>query len=245
MVERLILVLSGKGGVGKSTVALGAALALAKNNTRVGVLDADLENPCLAQMTGADPRELKVGKRISPFQWHGVQLMGLSFLSDRFKREDMPVLIAEGKKHLTIDQMLDTVDWDVDFLLVDMPPGSGEEVRAFISRTVSGCIIVTSPQRVSEKAVARTVKMCHRYRMPILGLVQNNLNNIGGDAGKALAERYGVSLIARIPWDREIARCADRGLPVNTKHFEKIAEVIDAQAEGLHGSGAAGHKQEA
>lgn len=230
---KLILVLSGKGGVGKSTVALGTALALARDGTKVGVLDCDLENPCLAEMTRADPEQIRVGKLISPLLWNGVQLMGLSFLSRKFREEDMPVLIVEQRKHFTIDQMLDTVDWDTDILIVDMPPGSGEEVRAFIPKDVSGCIIVTSPQRVSERAVARTVRMCRHYKLPILGLVENDLNSIGGEAGKSLSKKYGTPLIATIPWDGEIPTRADRGEPIPTTHFEMIAEVIHAQIEGL------------
>jgi len=224
--KELILVLSGKGGVGKSTLALGTALALAKNGAKVGVLDADLENPCLAQMTGVSPNDLKLGRMISPFSWNNIQLMGLSFLSEKFQREDMPVLIAEDKKHLTIDQLLDTVSWDVDYLIVDMPPGSGEEVRAFLPKRVTGCIIITSPQQVSEKAVARTIKMCNHYKLPIIGLVQNNLNNIGGNAGKALSEKYHIPLIARIPWDKEIAQAAEQQKPADTKHFQRITEVM-------------------
>lgn len=224
---QLILVLSGKGGVGKSTLSLATALALAKNGAKVGVCDMDLENPCLAQMTGVSPKDLKLGRMISPFVWHeGLQLMGLSFLSSKFQGEDMPVLIAEDKKHLTINQLLDTVAWDVNYLIIDMPPGSGEEVRAFIPKAVSGCIIITSPQHVSEKAVARTVKMCQHYKLPIIGLVQNNLNNIGGDAGKVLSQKYGIPLIAKIPWDKEIARASEQQQPIDTKHFEKIAGAI-------------------
>ena len=230
MGPQLVLVLSGKGGVGKSTVALGTALALAQNGVKAGVLDVDLENPCIAEMTGADPKDLRLGSRIAPFQWNGIQLMGLSFLSDKFKDEDMPVLITEEKTKLTIDQMLDTVDWDVDYLIVDMPPGSGAEVRAFIPKEVAGCIIVTSPQRISEKAVARTVRMCRHYKLAIVGLAQNNLNRIGGAAGNALSEKYGIPVIARIPWDREIARKADQGEPIPARHFERIAEVLHGKA---------------
>lgn len=230
---RIILCLSGKGGVGKSTVALGTGLALAKNGRKVGVLDADLENPCQAEMTGIDPSELQITKYIQPFTWHGVQLMGLSFMSEKFKQEDMPVLIREKKKHLTINQMLDTVAWDVDILIIDMPPGSGEEVRAFIPKAVHGCIIVTSPQRISEKAVGRTIKMCQRYKFPILGLVQNNLNNVGGNAGKALAEKYGIPLLVRIPWDKSIAQATEKQEPIDNNHFSKIGEAIDAKIKGL------------
>lgn len=233
MGKELVLVLSGKGGVGKSTIALGTALALAKNKAKVGVLDADLENPCLAEMTGVNPQYLKISKYILPFIWNDVQLMGLSFLSEKFKSEDMPVLIAENKKHLTIQQMLDTVAWDVDLLIVDMPPGSGEEVRAFIPKAVCGCVIITSPQRVSEKAVGRTIKMCYRYKMPIIGLVQNNLNNIGGSAGKALSQKYGIPLIAKIPWDKQIARATEQQQPFNTTHFDRIGEVISGKIKGL------------
>lgn len=226
MVKKLILCLSGKGGVGKSTIALGTALCMAQNGSRVGVCDVDLENPCLAQMTGVSPKDLKLGALISPFQWNGVELMGLSFLSDKFHNEDMPVLISEAKKHLTIDQMLNTVSWNVDTLICDMPPGSGEEARAFIPKQVYGCIIVTSPQRISEKAVARTIKMCHYYKLRILGLVQNNINNIGGDAGKILSQKYDVPLIVRIPWKKEITRSTEAQQPFSSKHFERIAEVI-------------------
>jgi Mrp family chromosome partitioning ATPase len=231
MGKNVIMVLSGKGGVGKSTVALGTALALAKNGVKVGLLDVDLENPCLAQMVGADPKDLVIGKRIHPLLWYGVEMIGLSFLSEKFKLEDMPVLIAEERKHLTIDQLLNTVAWHAEVIIVDCPPGSGEEIRAFIPKAVAGCIIVTSPQRVSEKAVARTIKMCHHYGFSIIGLVQNNLNNIGGNAGKALSEKYDIPVIARIPWDREIARATEEQRPLDSNYFVRIAKAIFGEKE--------------
>lgn len=242
---KVFLVLSGKGGVGKSTISLGTALALAKNGTKVGACDCDLENPCLQQMTGVSPKDLRIGKLIYPFTWNGVELMGLSFLSEKFQREDMPVLIAETKKKSTINQMLDIVAWEAEVLIVDMPPGSGEEVRAFLPKNVAGCIIVTSPQRVSEKAVARTIKMCLHYKLPILGIVQNNLNNIGGDAGKVLAQKYNIPFVTRIPWDKEIVRSSEDQVPVDTKYFTKIGEVIDAEVKRTAGSGAGGGEQTA
>lgn len=238
MGKELILTLSGKGGVGKSTISLATALALAKNGVKVGVMDADLENPCICQMTGCSPKDLVIGQKIQPFTWQGIQLMGLSFLSEKFQKEDMPVLIHEDKVGVTINQLLDTINWDTDILIVDMPPGSGSEVRAFIPKSVSGCIIVTSPQTVSEKAVARTIKMCHHYHLPIVGLVQNNLNNFGGRAGKALSDKYNIPLIARVPWDKEVARATEAQHPISTKHFEKIAEVIiNAKTKGFPSTG--------
>lgn len=223
---KTVLILSGKGGVGKSSIAQGLALTLAQNGTEAGLLCVDIENPSLGEMIGIKPKDVEIGAKILPVNWNGVEVMCISLLSDKFDMEDMPVLIDEQRKHLTIDQLLNAVEWTAKVLVIDMPPGQGEEVRAFIPKNVSGIIVVTSPQHLAEKAAARTIQMARHYKMPIIGIVQNNINNIGGDAGHNLSQKYDVPLIAKIPWDKAIPQATELHLPIDTKHFTKIAEVV-------------------
>ncbi len=227
---RTIAILSGKGGVGKTTTSVGVSLALQSLGYRPALLDLDLENPSLGGrdgVTGFTRQDLSFpGDLIEPPRWHGIPVMSISLLpADDF--EDAPAMIDEKRKHLMIRQLAKEVNWaDTEVLVVDMPPGSGEEVRGLLQLDLDAAIIVTSPQRISEAAVRKVMVMAQKYDIPLLGILENTPNAIDGEAGHRLAEMFRVPLLAQIPWTDDIPCSMEDHVPFNHDLFLPVAQVV-------------------
>lgn len=219
---RVIAVSSGKGGVGKSTVAANLAVALAQAGHRVGLMDADIYGPNLPRMFGVFERPPVVQGRIQPLTAHGVRLISLGLIVDR----DAPAIWRGPIIMKVIQQFLRDVDWGtLDYFIVDLPPGTGDAQLSLVqSVAVSGAVIVTTPQEVAVGDALRGAKMFERVNVPVLGVVENmsgftdpetgrRWEFFSSGGGQRLADELGLPLLAQIPLQPELAGLADRGTP--------------------------------
>jgi len=241
---RVIAVSSGKGGVGKSTVAVNLAVGLARSGLRVGVMDADIYGPNIPRMFGLFERPFVVGGRIQPLEAHGVKLISLGFLVDR----DAPAIWRGPIIMKVIQQFLNDVDWgELDYLIVDMPPGTGDAQLSLVqSITVSGAIIVTTPQEVAVGDALRGAKMFEKVNVPVLGVVENmsgftdpetgrRFEFFSSGGGRRLAEELGVPLLAEVPLQPDLAQLADQGEPLIVAAPESpAAKVLASLADEVH-----------
>ncbi len=242
-IKNIIAVGSGKGGVGKSTVAVNLAVALAQCGAKVGLLDADIYGPNVPKMMGLEalPPTPK-GMKIQPAVAYGVKVMSIGFMVNTGQ-----ALIWRGPMlHSAIKQFLMDVDWgDLDYLIVDLPPGTGD-VQLSLVQTVplSGGVIVTTPQQVSFDDAARAVSMFKKMEVPILGIVENmsylempdgSLRKIFGEGGgEQLARMAGAPLLANLPIDENVRAGGDDGKPVVVADPKSPgAKALDALASSI------------
>ncbi len=223
-VAHILAVASTKGGVGKSTVAVNLALALAAGRRRVGLIDADVYGPSLPIMLGTDARpRITPDKRIHPVERHGLKLMSMGFFLD----QESPVIWRGPIVMGIVRQFLHDVEWGgLDVLVVDLPPGTGDAQLTLVQQVpLSGAVIVTTPQDVALLDVGRGMAMFTQVRTPVLGVVENMSGYacehcgmvdpiFGGGGAEQLAERFGVPLLGRIPLIPAIREGGDRGLPI-------------------------------
>jgi ATP-binding protein involved in chromosome partitioning len=222
-VDRVIAISSGKGGVGKSTVTVNLAVALAESGFRVGIIDVDFYGPDLPRMTGVFEKPMVQDGRIQPLEAFGVKLMSIGFLIDR----DAPTIWRGPIITKVLQQFLHDVDWgELDYLLCDMPPGTGDAQLSLVQQVhVAGAVIVTTPQEVSVGDALRGAKMFERVNVPVLGVVENMSGFIdpvtgmrhdlfGHGGGARLAEELGVPLLGQIPLQPGLVDAADRGEPI-------------------------------
>jgi ATP-binding protein involved in chromosome partitioning len=220
---RIVAVSSGKGGVGKSTVCVNLAVALAATGARVGVLDADIYGPNVPRMLGVDAAPEVRGDKIVPLLAHGVKVMSLGFLIER----EQPAIWRGPIVMKIITQFLRDVNWDtLDYLFVDMPPGTGDAQLSLVQATaVAGVIIVTTPQEVAVGDALRGAKMFERVDVPVLGVVENMsyfespetgkpLAIFGSGGGRRLADELGVPLLGEIPLYTPVREGGDDGRPI-------------------------------
>jgi Mrp family chromosome partitioning ATPase/transposase len=227
---RIVAIMSGKGGVGKTTTCLGTALALQELGFQPAILDLDLENPSMAGRDGATGlvrEDLSFpGEQIQAPRWFGIPVMSVSLLP-LADFADTPTMIDEEAKHFLIRQLFKEVDWaGTEILLVDMPPGSGEEVRGLLQLALDGAVIVTSPQKISEAAVRKVMVMAEEYRIPLLGIVENTLYGIDGEAGNRLAQQFQIPILARLEWSQEILQGMEDHVPFPHTPFLPIAQAL-------------------
>jgi ATP-binding protein involved in chromosome partitioning len=226
-VERILAVSSGKGGVGKSTVATNLAVAIAAGGHRVGILDADVYGPNIPIMFG-ERRKPRVGgargqERIEPLEAHGVRLMSLGFMLE----EDQPAIMRGPLISGVLKQFLEQVEWgELDVLVVDMPPGTGDaQLSLAQSANLDGVLMVTTPQDVSTGDVRRGIRMFERVNAPILGIVENmsgfvcpccgtSYDVFGSGGGERLAAATNVPFLGTIPLEIAIREGGDVGRPV-------------------------------
>ena len=219
----IIAISSGKGGVGKSTVAVNLAVALAKQGARVGLMDADIYGPNIPRMMGISAPPPVENEKIIPLQAHGVKIMSLGFMIER----DQPAIWRGPIIMKIISQFLRDVQWgELDYFLVDMPPGTGDAQLSLVQATmVHGAIIVTTPQEVAAGDALRGAKMFQRVAVPVLGVVENmsyfvcpncsHKHFIFGTGGAArLADELDVPLLGEIPFFPGVLEGGDRGEPI-------------------------------
>ncbi|HEX2093025.1 MAG TPA: Mrp/NBP35 family ATP-binding protein [Longimicrobiaceae bacterium] len=226
-VARVIAVSSGKGGVGKSTVAVNLAASLAAEGHRVGVLDADVYGPNVPLMFGERRRPSVVGpkgaEKIEPLEAHGVRLMSLGFLLE----EQQPAIMRGPLISGILKQFLEQVEWgELDFLVVDMPPGTGDAQLSLVQTVrVDGVVMVTTPQDVATGDVLRAIRMFERTHTRVLGVVENMSGFVcpccgqryeifGRGGGIRLAEQTGVQFLGDVPLEMEVRQGGDTGEPV-------------------------------
>lgn len=222
-VRNVIAVASGKGGVGKSTTTVNLALALAAEGARVGILDADIYGPSQPMMMGIEGRpESADGKSMEPLENYGVQVMSIGFLVD----SDNPMIWRGPMATQALEQLLRQTNWnDLDYLLVDMPPGTGD-IQLTLSQRVplTGAVIVTTPQDIALLDARKGLKMFEKVGVPILGVVENMAVHVceqcghaehifGADGGKKMAAEYGVDYLGALPLNLSIRVQADAGRP--------------------------------
>jgi ATP-binding protein involved in chromosome partitioning len=245
-VKNVIAVGAGKGGVGKTTVAVNLALSLSRAGARVGVLDGDIYGPNVPIMFGLQAQLESDGKRIRPAEKYGVQVVSMGFLT----QDEAPVIWRGPMLHSAIQQFCRDVAWkDLDYLVVDMPPGTGD-VALSLSQTVpaAGAIVVTTPQQVSLADSRRAVRMYQKLNIPTLGLVENmsfyectnchhEAHIFGDGGGEQIAEQLQVPFLGRLPLYEPIRVGSDRGIPLviaepessGARAFIDVAESVMTQ----------------
>jgi ATP-binding protein involved in chromosome partitioning len=230
-VKKIIAIASGKGGVGKSTVASNLAVALSKTGARVGLCDCDLYGPSIAHMFGTDERPYQNDEQqIVPIVKHGLQLISMGFLLD----DASPVIVRGPVATRYTQQFLRQVAWDdLDVLVLDLPPGTGD-IQLTIVQTVAldGAVIVTTPQEVALIDARKAVSMFQKVNVPILGIIENmsyflcpsdgkEYHIFGKGGGEHEARRLGVPLLGQIPIEMPVRECADQGHPIALDPPEK------------------------
>ena len=248
-VRHKIVVLSGKGGVGKSTVAVNLAVALALAGRKAGLLDADLHGPSVPRMTAAAASgPVYEDDRILPVETDGIKVMSVGYL---LEATDTPVIWRGPMKIGVIRQLLSEVAWgELDCLVVDTPPGTGDEplsVCQLLAETgADGAVIVTTPQSVAALDVSKSINFCKQLGFPVLGLIENMSGFVcphcgketpifSAGSGEQLAAQYGVKLLGRIPIDPLVCQCGDDGKPfvhfaAKTAAGRAFQGIVDALA---------------
>ncbi|CAN5624984.1 Mrp/NBP35 family ATP-binding protein [soil metagenome] len=228
----IIAVSSGKGGVGKSTVATNIAVALAQTGARVGLMDADVYGPNIPAMLGVNEQPDVRGEKIIPLEAHGVKVMSLGFLVDR----DQPAIWRGPIIMKIITQFLRDVSWgELDYFIVDLPPGTGDAQLSLVQAThVGGALIVTTPQEVSTGDALRGAKMFQRVGVPVLGIIENmsyfeclhcsaHTTIFGSGGGERLAAELDLPLLARIPLYGRVLEGGDSGMPIVVAEPDSVA----------------------
>ena len=245
-VENVVAIGSGKGGVGKTTIAVNLAIALARSGSKVAMIDGDIYGPNVPLMLGVHAQLVTDGEKILPAEQYGVKLVSMAFLT----QDDSPVIWRGPMLHGAIQQFFREVRWDeVDYLVVDLPPGTGD-VALSLSQTVpvAGAIVVTTPQTVSVADTRRAVRMYQKLNIATLGLIENMSHFVcphcsresdifGKGGGEKLAASLGVPFLGRVPIYEPIRVDADRGVPIVVSEpdspagqaFLKAAEQAAAQ----------------
>lgn len=223
-IRNIVAVASGKGGVGKSTVAVNLALAWAAQGARVGVLDADIYGPSQPLMLGLAGQRpsLADGQRLRPLTAHGVAAMSIGFLVDA----EQPMVWRGPMVTQALTQLLEQTQWgELDYLVVDMPPGTGDIQLTLSQRVpVAGAVIVTTPQDIALADARKGLKMFEKVAVPVLGIVENMSVHVcsncghtehvfGAGGGARMAGEYGVRLLGELPLDARIREEADGGTP--------------------------------
>ena len=246
-VRNIIAVSSGKGGVGKSTVAVNLAVALAANGANVGIMDADVYGPNVPMMLGTGYGQPEIeNNQLIPIEAHGIKMISMAVLVP----PDKPMILRGPMLHGVVRQFLSDVNWgELDYLVVDMPPGTGD-VQLSLAQLVpvQGAVLVTTPQEVSLSDVRRAVKMFEQVNVPVLGVIENMSYFIAPDTGnryeifgkgggQKLADEYGLNFLGQVPLGMEVREGGDNGIPVvvgspdspQAAAFRKVAEEVARQ----------------
>jgi ATP-binding protein involved in chromosome partitioning len=241
-IRNAVAVASGKGGVGKSTVAVNIAVALAESGARVGLLDADIYGPNVPTMMGVSHLPPPKGNKLAPAEAYGVKLMSIGFLV----KPDQPLIWRGPMLHSAIRQFLTDVEWDeLDYLIIDLPPGTGDAALSLAqSLPLSGGIIVTLPQQVSLDDARRGLEMFRQLDVTVFGVVENmsylelpdgtRMDVFGTGGGERLAKEAGVPFIGAIPMDPAVRAGGDEGRPVVVANPDSpVAQALKHIAEDV------------
>lgn len=249
--KHVIAVASGKGGVGKSTVAVNLAVALAQMKNRVGLLDGDIHGPNIPMMMGLpDEKPMTLGEKIYPPIAHSVAVMSMGFLVPA----NAPVIWRGPMLHQALRQLLRDVLWgQLDYLIIDLPPGTGD-VQLTLTQSIplTGAVLVTTPQDVSVADVIKGGEMFRQLDIPLLGLIENMSYYVcphcgekekifGEGGGEVLSQKLGTKVLAQIPLEARIRQSGDGGIPVvlvspeseSSQAFRRAAESILAKTRSL------------
>ena len=245
-VQNIIAIGSGKGGVGKSTVAVNIAISLSRLGYATGLLDADVYGPNVPLMMGIRAQPHAVGQRIQPLEAHGVRLMSMGFLNPG----DKPLVWRGPMLNSVMQQFLRNVDWGaLDYLIIDLPPGTGDVQLTLIQTTpLTGAVVVTTPSDVSLEDARKAVHMFEQVREQVLGIVENmsylehngeRIYVFGKGGGARTAELMKVPLLAEIPLDPATREGGDSGKPVasakesthQSRLFQTLAQTIIDKAD--------------
>src|SRR6516164_8038496 len=252
-VSAIVAVASGKGGVGKSTVAANLAVALRANGLSVGVLDADIYGPSMPRMLGISGRrpQSRDGKVLEPLQNYGLRVMSMGFLVP----EDTPMIWRGPMVMSALQQMLREVDWgELDIMIVDMPPGTGDAQLTMAQQVpLAGAVIVSTPQDIALNDARKGLNMFRKVDVPVLGIVENmstficphcgGRSDIFGHGGaRHEAERLGVPFLGEVPLDLAIRETSDAGRPVvatdpDGEHAAIFRRIAERVRDGLGGGG--------
>ena len=222
-VKNLIAVGSGKGGVGKTTVSVNLAVALASLGYKAGLMDADVYGPNVPLMMGINRTPMVHGERIQPLEQYGVRLMSMGFLNPG----DKPLVWRGPMLHSVIQQFIRGVDWgELDYLIIDLPPGTGDVALSLIqSAPLTGAIVVTTPSDVSLEDARKAIHMFHQVKVPILGIVENmsyldcphcneRIDVFSSGGGRRTAEQMQVPFLGELPLDPKVRMGGDTGRPI-------------------------------
>jgi ATP-binding protein involved in chromosome partitioning len=246
-VKHVIIVLSGKGGVGKSTVSVNLASALATHGRQVGLLDLDIHGPNIPKMLGIeDQRPAVLGNSMEPVHVTGnLSVMSMAFL---LPDTSTPVIWRGPMKMSVIQQFLSEVNWGaLDYLIVDLPPGTGDEALSIIqlAPNVQGAVIVTTPQDVAVLDAVKAVKFIEKLDLPVIGIIENmsgmvcphcgdTIDLFGRGGGEKAARELGVPYLGSIPLDPAMVKAGDEGRPYVLRHADTPTwKAVDAVMEKL------------
>jgi len=246
-VKHVILVLSGKGGVGKSTVSINLASALAAHSRKVGLLDLDIHGPNIPKMLGIeDQRPVVLENSMEPVHVTGnLSVMSMAFL---LPDTSTPVIWRGPMKMAVIQQFLSEVNWGaLDYLVVDLPPGTGDEALSIVqlSPNVQGAVIVTTPQDVAVLDAIKAIKFIEKHDLPVIGIIENmsgmicphcgkTIDLFGRGGGEKSAQKLGIPYLGSIPLDPEMVKAGDEGRPYVLRHADTPTwKAVDAVMENL------------
>lgn len=254
-VEYVIAVGSGKGGVGKTTVAVNLAVSLAKLGHRVGLIDADIYGPNVPTMLGATRQPNVVGdNRIEPVLAHGVKFISVGLISPG----DKPMMMRGPMLHQIVRQFLMQVEWgELDFLIVDLPPGTGDVVISLVQTVpLTGAVVVSTPSDVALEDARKALEMFHQVRVEVLGIVENmssfhcphcgeEIDIFSKGGAERTAAQFGVEFLGSLELDPSIRKGGDRGMPVSlagpesdvARDFYSVARKVALAAERVSAQG--------
>lgn len=232
LVKNVIAIASGKGGVGKSTVAVNLAIALANTGAKVGLMDADVYGPSVPLMLGTDKEKpYTEGQRIIPIMKYGIQTMSMGY----FLSDEQAVLWRGPMVASTVRQLIADVEWgDLDYLLVDLPPGTGDASMSLAQLVpLTGVVIVSTPHNVASNIAGKAVQLFKRLNTPILGVIENMGPRVDpssgevvrlfhGAGGEDLAGTLGTPFLGSIPFGSQVSESGDSGIPVVLSHPQSI-----------------------
>ncbi len=242
-VKKIIAIASGKGGVGKSTIAVNIAIALKNLNYKVGILDADIYGPSIPKMLGISKKpKSEDGKTLIPITKFGLQCMSIGFLVS----EDTPMIWRGPMVSSTIKTFTNNVAWkDLDYLIIDLPPGTGDALLTFAQEIdIDGAVIITTPQEIATLDVTRGIKMFEKTNVKVIGIIENMKSFIsddgkehfifGKDGGQKIAKQFNVDLLGQIPIDIRLREQSDNGEPfMEVKKDNKTSLIINEIAEKI------------